>query len=82
MAHFDAAFVQHILHIPERKREPDIQHHRQADDVGAGFEILKWVTFYHSQTLVQRPAHLKPVSSDKAPHKVGATQREQQHDLT
>jgi len=66
MAQFDAAFVQQILHLPEREREPDIQHHRQADDVGAGFEILKWVTFCDSQTLVQRPAHLKLVSSDKA----------------
>ena len=30
--------VKKILHIPERKREPDVQHHRQADDLRLSLE--------------------------------------------
>lgn len=33
VADVDAAFVQQILHIPERQRKPDLHHDRQADDL-------------------------------------------------
>ena len=32
MVDVDAAFIQKVLHIPKRQREPDLHHHRQADD--------------------------------------------------
>jgi hypothetical protein len=34
VADIDATFMQQILHIPQRQWEPDIHHHRQADDLG------------------------------------------------
>ena len=34
MAHVDAALVQKILDIPQRKREPDVEHHCQENDLG------------------------------------------------
>ncbi|MDA1154854.1 MAG: hypothetical protein O2873_08895 [Proteobacteria bacterium] len=51
MADLDAALVQKILDIPERQRKPDIQHHRQADDFGAGLEVLEWGASGHAMTL-------------------------------
>ena len=41
MAHVDAALVGQILYIPKRKRGTNVQHHRQADDLGARLEILE-----------------------------------------
>ncbi len=41
MADIDASLVQQIFDIPQGKRKPDVQHHRQADDLWTGFEILK-----------------------------------------
>ncbi len=41
MADFDAAFVQEILNIAERQREPNVQHHRQANDFRAALKPLK-----------------------------------------
>jgi hypothetical protein len=41
VAYPDTAPVQQIFDIPERDREPDIQHHCQADDLGAGLEVLE-----------------------------------------
>ena len=64
MADVDAPLVQQILDVPERQREPDIQHHRQADDLGAGFEVLEWRAFGHGQRLRKPPACLNPSSSD------------------
>jgi hypothetical protein len=64
MANIDAAFMQKILHIPKRKRETDVEHHRQTDDFGTGFEVAKRRVFCHPVKLQSRPARLKPVSSD------------------
>ncbi|CAN0604253.1 unnamed protein product, partial [Ectocarpus sp. 12 AP-2014] len=55
-----------VFDIPERKRKPDVQHHGQANDLRAGFEITKWVGFCHPAKLRNRPASLKPVLSDSA----------------
>ncbi len=41
MADIDPALVKEIFDIPQRKWKPDVQHHRQADDLWTGFEILK-----------------------------------------
>lgn len=37
----DAALVHHILDVAERRREPDVQHHREADDLRARLEIAE-----------------------------------------
>ncbi len=65
MADVDASLVQQIFDITKRKRKPDVQHHRQADDLGTGLEILESGRFGHSQTLCKPPARLNPSSSDK-----------------
>ncbi|WP_235862354.1 hypothetical protein [Roseovarius litorisediminis] len=66
MADIDAAFVEQIFHIAKRERKPHIQHHRQADNLTARFEIAKWIRFGHLHTLQIRRARLKTVSSDNA----------------
>jgi hypothetical protein len=68
MADIDAPFVQEILDIPERKREPDVEHHRQADHFGTGFEIAERAAYCHSATLLSCPARFNQVSSDKTVH--------------
>jgi hypothetical protein len=65
MTDFDPALMQQILHIPERQREPDVQHHRRADDVGTGLEIPKWAVFDHAEKLNRHPALHNRVSSDR-----------------
>ena len=65
MADFDAAFVQQILNIAERQREPNVQHHRQANDFRAALKALERVRFGHVQTLRDRPARLNRSLSDK-----------------
>ena len=45
MADVGAALVEQILDIPKRQREADIHHHRQADDLGTGFEALETIGF-------------------------------------
>ncbi len=65
MADIDPALVQQIFDIPQRKWKSDIKHHGQADDLGTGFEVLERGRFGHGQKLRNRPALLKPSSSDK-----------------
>ncbi len=48
------------------QREPDVQHHRQANNLGARFEILERVAFCHTRKLSNRPVRLRPVCSDNA----------------
>ena len=61
MADVDAAFVQQIFHISKRKWEPDVHHHRQADDLRARLEVLEYVGFGHSVKLDHRLARLHKV---------------------
>ncbi|WP_245306361.1 hypothetical protein [Roseovarius aestuariivivens] len=65
MADIDAALMQQILDIPQREREPDIHHNRQADDLSAGFEILERITFCHAGRVRRAVSRLKPSCSDK-----------------
>jgi hypothetical protein len=37
VADIDAPFMKQIFPIAERQRKTDLQHHRKADDIGAGF---------------------------------------------
>jgi hypothetical protein len=41
VADIDATFMQKIFDIAKLKREPDIHHHRQADDLGGRLEVAK-----------------------------------------
>ena len=58
----DAALVQQILDVPQRKRKPDIHHHGKADDLGAGTKVPKGAAFCHPQMLGNRPCRLKTTS--------------------
>jgi hypothetical protein len=68
VAHVDAALFQKILNISERKRKRklDVQHHCQADDLGARLEISIWAAFCHQATPRRHTARLKQICSDKA----------------
>ncbi len=41
VAHVDASLMQQIFDVPKRERETDVQHNRQADDLGAGFIVFE-----------------------------------------
>ena len=67
VADIDAAFVQQILDIAERKGKANVHHDRQANDLRARLEVAKGAAFCHPATLSARPAHLNKFSSDSAP---------------
>ena len=48
MADIDPAFMQQIFDIPKRERKSDVQHHRKADNLWTGFEVLEGGRFGHS----------------------------------
>ena len=66
MTDIDAAFMQQIFHVAQRKWESHIEHHRQADDFGTDFEVAKWVKFYQVRKVQTRPPRLKLICSDSA----------------
>ncbi len=68
VADINPALMEKILHIAQRGRKPNTEHHSQADDFRTGFEVAKRGAFGHAQTLRNRPARLKPVSSDRTSH--------------
>jgi hypothetical protein len=41
MEDVDPESLQQINHITEREREPNVKHHRQADDLRACFKVTK-----------------------------------------
>ncbi len=65
MTHVNASLMQQIFDIPKREREADVQHHRKADDLGAGLEILERGRIGLGQKLRNTPTPLKQSSSDK-----------------
>jgi len=65
VADLDAALVQQVFHVPQGEREPDMEHHRQTDDLGAGLEVSERAARAHQASLGTRPAPLKPISSDR-----------------
>ena len=65
MVDLDAALMKQVFGIPQQERKPNIQHDRQADDLGIGFELFESGTLGHSQTLFNHPARLKLSLSDK-----------------
>lgn len=61
MADFDPAFMQQIFHVPQRQQEPDLHHHRKADDFGERLEVAKGAALGHPERLCCRHAPLKQV---------------------
>lgn len=59
----DPSLMQKVFDVSLGKREADVHHHRQANDVGAGFEVPKWRVYCHQAKLRSRPAPHKSVSS-------------------
>ena len=66
----DASFMKEVFDIPQREREPQIEHHRETDDLGAGLELAEWGAFGHARTLSAARPRLKLSSSDRATGKV------------
>jgi hypothetical protein len=61
MRNVDAALVEQVLHVPERQWIPDNHHHREADDLGARFEIPKNAGAAHPVRLAALPFSGKPI---------------------
>lgn len=59
MAYIGSPLVQKVFDIAKRKRKLNILHHRQADDLWAGFEVLERGKLGHGQKLRRPPARLK-----------------------
>lgn len=70
VAYVHATLVKQILDIPQRKREPHIEHYGQADDFGARFEPLERTEFRHERTLPAGRCGLKASYSDRAREEV------------
>jgi len=60
----DATFGQQVLDLPQRKRKPDIHHHREPNYLGRTVEISEGV--FHPLRLGNSPYWLKPIYSDNA----------------
>jgi hypothetical protein len=56
VADLDASLVQQVFEVAQRQREPDVEHYRQTDDLGAGLEIPEEGTSDHLGRLKNRPA--------------------------
>ena len=54
MADVDAALMQEVFDIPQRKRKAHIHHHRKLDDLGRCFEISERISG-HPETLTDLP---------------------------
>jgi hypothetical protein len=55
VADVDAALMQKIFDIPQRKRETDVQHDRQPDDLGRRLEIAEGGSVLSSQPASRPP---------------------------
>ena len=55
VADVDPSLVQKILYIPQGKWEPDIHHHRKADDLGTRLKITKGAALCHGAEPRTRP---------------------------
>jgi hypothetical protein len=54
-ADLDAKLVQQVLDVPQRERKPDLQHHRQAEVLGARLEVAEGGAFGHAGRLTEDP---------------------------
>ena len=74
VADIDTPLVQQILDVSQREREPNVEHHREADDLGAGLEVAEWGAFGHARTLSAALPRLKRSSSDKTTTRIFSMQ--------
>ena len=66
VANIDTALMGQVLDIPQQQRESDVEHDRQTDNLGRGFELTKPETFGYARTLPTNSLHLMGDSSDSA----------------
>jgi hypothetical protein len=59
--------MQKILHVPKRKREPNINHDSQTDDLWAHLKVAKWAAVCHPTRVRGRTARRKQLCSDSVP---------------
>jgi hypothetical protein len=59
VADLDPALVEQVLDIAQRQREANVEHHRQADDLGACLEVLERGAFRHLRRLAVPSAPLQ-----------------------
>ena len=64
VADVDATFEQNVFNLAQRKRIADVQHHREANDLGRTVEISAGIS--HRLRLRNSPSPLKPIYSDNA----------------
>ena len=55
MADLDPALMQQVFDVPQQKREADIKHHREADDLWDRLEVAERGAFGHTGRLARRP---------------------------
>jgi hypothetical protein len=60
MTDIDAAFLQQILDIAKGQREANEHHHRQADNLTAGFEVLERGRVWSSGNTTKPPCPAQP----------------------
>ena len=60
MADLDAPFVEGILDVAQKKREANVEHRRQANDLRADFEVPKRGAFGYPNRLGDRAATRQP----------------------
>ena len=66
VADIDATLVQQVFDVPQRRRETDVYHHGEADDLGAGLDVPERAAVGHGSRLSTRSRQLKRGSSDNA----------------
>ena len=64
IADLDAALEQAFFDLSQRQRVSDMQHHREANDLGRTVEISAGIS--HRLRLRNSPSPLKPIYSDNA----------------
>lgn len=64
MADVDPALVQKLLNDPKRQWEPDVEHHRQTDDIHTAMEAFDQVSVAHIPRLSGHPDRLNLNPSD------------------
>jgi hypothetical protein len=67
IADLDATFVQEILHVKQRQREADLEHHRNADDLRARLDVAGGGVSCLADRLFGLPGQFKESSTVSTP---------------
>jgi hypothetical protein len=60
VADLDPALVQQVRDIAQRQQKADVQHHRQANDLGTGLKISERPVLGHPPTVTNSLPSLNP----------------------